>query len=66
MIGNNIRKARMRKGLTQAQAGKRLGISHQQISKYELGKSLMDTDILVAFCKLTGASYKQILEGKCK
>ncbi len=38
LIGRRIEAARSRKGLTQAQLGKLVGVSAQQIQKYESGK----------------------------
>lgn len=37
-VGKNIRKMRKRKGMTQAELGKKIGVSYQQIGQYENGK----------------------------
>jgi transcriptional regulator with XRE-family HTH domain len=37
LVGRNIRARRLQRGLTQAELGDHLGVSHQQIQKYESG-----------------------------
>ncbi|EOW0440665.1 helix-turn-helix domain-containing protein [Providencia rettgeri] len=39
IVGNYLRKTRMRKGLTGSELGKLMGISQQQISRSERGKT---------------------------
>jgi transcriptional regulator with XRE-family HTH domain len=45
-IGTRIRTFRLRAGLTQEQLGERVGLSYQQIQKYEHGESKITVDLL--------------------
>ena len=39
LVGSRIRKFRKGRGMTQAQLGEKLGVSFQQVQKYENGKN---------------------------
>ena len=43
-IGERIREARKRKGLSQEQLGEKLGLSFQAVSTWETGKFIPDSD----------------------
>ena len=45
-IGKAIRKHRRKAGLTQMQLADKVGLTYQQIQKYELGKSALSVDRL--------------------
>jgi transcriptional regulator with XRE-family HTH domain len=45
-IGRNMRKLRLQKGYSQKELGEMLGVSFQQIQKYETGKNRLPSDRL--------------------
>ena len=45
-IGERIRAARLRKGLSQMELGEKLGVSFQAVSSWETGKFIPDSDHL--------------------
>ena len=50
-IGERIREARKRKGLSQEQLGEKLGLSFQAVSTWETGKFIPDPEHLPALAK---------------
>ena len=46
-IGENIARLRKEKGWTQAELGKKLGISNQAVSKWELGLTMPDISLII-------------------
>ncbi len=50
-IGRQLRIARMQAGLSQQQLGERVGLTFQQIQKYESGKSRISAGILSIFAR---------------
>lgn len=60
-FGNKLKKARIKKGLTQVEAAKRLGIDDTTISKYENDKSQPDNSILIMLSELYGESIDSLL-----
>jgi transcriptional regulator with XRE-family HTH domain len=50
--GSKLRFERISRGLTQKELGKMLGVSLQQVQKYESGKSGVDIDKLSKVCKI--------------
>jgi len=50
-VGERIREARKRKGLSQEQLGEKLGLSFQAVSTWETGKFIPDADHLPALAK---------------
>lgn len=48
LIGQKIRRYRLREGMTQTQLANRLGMSYQQIQKYEQGKNRISVEHLWA------------------
>ncbi|MBO6861645.1 MAG: helix-turn-helix transcriptional regulator [Alphaproteobacteria bacterium] len=46
-VGNRVREFRIRKGLSQQALGERVGVSFQQIQKYERGTNRMGSSRLV-------------------
>lgn len=39
IVGFNIRRGRLKSGMTQHQLGRRIGVTAQQVQKYEIGKN---------------------------
>jgi transcriptional regulator with XRE-family HTH domain len=55
-VGRRMREVRVHRGLTREQMGKRLGVSPQQIFKYETGKDAVPLHRLLQFASLFGVS----------
>jgi transcriptional regulator with XRE-family HTH domain len=53
-VGRNVRIWRMAKGLSQAQLAQRLGVTFQQVQKYEVGTNRIGTGRLVKLAAILG------------
>ena len=62
-IGQYIKKLRKEKGLTQTQLADKLNISFQSVSKWEVGETLPDTNILLPLCNELGTTVDTLLSG---
>lgn len=51
-IGKKIKQLRKEKGLTAADLGKYIGVSQQQVSRYELGVNHVHIDLLASLSDL--------------
>lgn len=61
--GRFIMERRKRKGLTQAQLAERLGITDRAVSKWETGRSLPDSSIMLELCGLLEITADELLRG---
>lgn len=62
-IGHKIRWFRIQRGLSQDQLAKRLGISYQQLHKYENGSSSAFASRLADIATVLGVSVSALFEG---
>lgn len=62
-MGQKLRDFRERIGLTLLECAKRVGVSHQQIHKYEAGQTKISPGILYKFCKLFSVTPNVFFEG---
>jgi transcriptional regulator with XRE-family HTH domain len=62
-VGRNVRIWRMAKGLSQAQLASRLGITFQQVQKYEVGANRIGTGRLVKLAGILGVPIAALFEG---
>ena len=53
-LGAKIRDRRQALGMTQIELGKRLGVTFQQIQKYETGTNAIASTRIAALCKALG------------
>ncbi len=60
----NLRKARLARGMTQEALGEKLGMAAQTISKWERGESLPDAALLPGLADLLGVSLDRLFERK--
>ncbi|GBF35502.1 transcriptional regulator, Cro/CI family [Desulfocucumis palustris] len=60
-LGNRLKKARMKRGLTQIQAAQILGIANTALSNYERGERDPDTTLLKRLSELYGVSADHLL-----
>ena len=62
-LGERIRLARLSRGITGLEIGSKLGISEQQVLKYERGEARIPLDRLVTIAELTEMQLPFFLEG---
>lgn len=63
-IGKFIAKCRKEKKLTQAQLAEKLNITDRAISKWENGKSMPDSSIMLELCEILGITVNELLSGE--
>ena len=63
VIGQNIKNIRTRVGITQETLGGSLGITFQQIQKYEKGSNRVSAAALLHFQKALGCDLKEFFDG---
>ena len=62
-VGRNVRIWRMARGLSQAHLAQRLGITFQQVQKYEVGANRIGTGRLVKAAAILRVPVAALLEG---
>jgi CheY-like chemotaxis protein/DNA-binding XRE family transcriptional regulator len=62
-VGQKLRDFRERAGLTLLDCAEKVGVSHQQIHKYEVGQTKISTSILYKFCKIFSITPNCFFEG---
>ena len=60
-MSDNIRHYRDKAGMLQSELGKKLGVSAQAVSKWELGKAEPDRDCIAKMCSLFGISANELM-----
>ena len=63
-IGKFIASCRKEQGMTQAVLAEKLGISDRAVSKWETGKSLPDSGIMLELCELLKINVNELLSGE--
>ena len=63
-IGNFIAQRRKQNQLTQAQLAEKLGITDRAVSKWETGRALPDSSIMLALCDVLGITVNDLLSGE--
>ena len=63
-IGKFIAECRKKKNLTQAQLAEKLNITDRAVSKWETGKAMPDSDIMLGLCYILGISVNELLCGE--
>lgn len=63
-IGRFIAACRKKQNLTQAALAEQLGITDRAVSKWETGKSLPDSSIMLELCALLSISVNELLKGE--
>ena len=63
-IGKFIADRRKRANLTQMQLAEKLGITDRAISKWETGRALPDSSIMLELCDLLGITVNDLLSGE--
>ena len=63
-IGKFIAQCRKRVNLTQMQLAEKLGITDRAVSKWENGKSLPDSSVMLELCDILGITVNDLLSGE--
>ena len=63
-IGKFIASCRKEQGMTQAVLAEKLGISDRAVSKWETGKSMPDSGIMLELCELLNINVNELLSGE--
>ena len=63
-IGKFIASCRKEEGMTQAELAERLGISDRAVSKWETGKSMPDSGIMLELCGFLKINVNELLSGE--
>ncbi len=63
-IGKFIAACRKEQGLTQAQLAEAVGVSDRAVSKWETGRSLPDSSIMLEVCEAIGTNVNELLNGE--
>ena len=61
-IGSRMRDQRLALNMSQAQLGRELGVSFQQIQKYEMGVNRVSAARLYSICKALNVSLSSMFE----
>ena len=62
-IGKFISECRKKENLTQAQLAEKLNITDRAVSKWENGRAMPDTSIMLELCNILGISVNELLSG---
>ena len=63
-IGNFIAERRKQKNLTQAQLAEKLNITDRAVSKWETGRSMPDSSVMLELCEILEISVNELLRGE--
>ena len=63
-IGKFIAECRKESNLTQAQLAEKLNITDRSVSKWETGRSLPDSSIMLELCDILGITVNELLNGE--
>ena len=63
-VGRFIAACRKEQGMTQANLAEKLGISDRAVSKWETGKSMPDSGIMLELCELLKINVNELLSGE--
>lgn len=63
-VGKFITECRKKKNLTQMQLAEKLNITDRAVSKWENGKSMPDSSIMLDLCNILGISVNELLRGE--
>ena len=63
-IGKFIAECRKKQNLTQAQLAEKLEITDRAVSKWETGKAMPDTNIMLELCDILGIQANELLCGE--
>ncbi|MDE6896473.1 MAG: helix-turn-helix domain-containing protein, partial [Lachnospiraceae bacterium] len=62
--GTFISECRKEKRMTQAQLAEKLNITDRAVSKWETGKSMPDSSVMLELCEILGITVNELLSGE--
>lgn len=62
LVGRNLRKLRLEAGLSLQELAGRIGLSHQQLQKYETGSNRLSVGLLPGFAEALGVDVPVFFE----
>lgn len=62
-IGNRVKQRRIELGISQKKLGVYLGVSHEQIRKYEIGNNKISASMLYSIGNVLGVDFYYFFEG---
>lgn len=66
LIGANLRRIRVLRGLSQEKLGDELGLTFQQVQKYEKGSNSIAAARIPKLCAILGVTIEQLFDGTMK
>ncbi len=63
LVGQNIRICRLQKGLSQGELGRRIGVTFQQVQKYEKGANRVGASRLTLIADVLGVPISTLFDG---
>ena len=63
-IGKFIAECRKKENLTQLQLAEKLGITDRAVSKWETGRAMPDSSIMLELCGVLGINVTDLLSGE--
>ena len=63
-IGKFIAECRKKENMTQMQLAEKLGITDRAVSKWETGRAMPDSSIMLELCGILGINVNDILSGE--
>ena len=63
-IGKFIAECRKKKKLTQMELAEKLNITDRAVSKWENGRAMPDSSIMLELCNLLGITVNELLSGE--
>ena len=63
-IGRFVAECRKGKGLTQAKLAEALGVTDRAVSKWETGRSMPDSSLMLPLCDILGITVNELLSGE--
>lgn len=62
LVGENVRRLRVQRNLTLTQLASQIGISHQQLQKYETGSNRLSAGTLFAVAAALGVTIERVFQ----
>jgi transcriptional regulator with XRE-family HTH domain len=63
LVGQNVRICRLQKGLSQGELGRRIGVTFQQVQKYEKGANRVGASRLTQIAEVLGVPIPALFDG---
>ena len=64
MLAQRIAKLRIEKGLTQSQLAEKLNITDRAVSKWETGRAMPDSSLMLDLCNILKINVNDLLNGE--